>query len=66
MAMARSKHGTGQCSTVLEYIKSFNEVEREAYYKRVNKRTRKQNDSKRDQGILAREEISGGFREDNP
>jgi hypothetical protein len=64
--MARSKHGIGQCSAVLEYIKSLNEVERETYYERVNKRTRKQNDSKRDQGILAREEVSKGFRKDIP
>ena len=61
--MARSKDGLKRCSAVLEYMKSFNEVEREMH-ERFKKRTRKQNDNERGQGIFAREEISGEFRQD--
>ena len=63
LAMASSKDGSRRHSAVSEYIKSFNEVERERY-DRFKKRTRKQNDDERDQGIFAREEISGKFRQD--
>jgi hypothetical protein len=63
LAMARSKDGLRRCSAVLEYIKSFNEVEREMQ-ERSKKRTRKPNDNERDQGIFARKEISGEFRQD--
>ena len=61
--MARSKDGSRRRSAVLEYIKSFNEVEREMQ-ERSKKRTRKQNDNERDQGIFARKEISEEFRQD--
>ena len=61
--MERSKDGLRRCSAVLEYITSFNEVER-GMYERFNKRTRKQNDNERGQGIFAREKISGKFRQD--
>ena len=63
LAMARSKDGLRRCSAVLEYMKSFNEVERKAH-ERFKKRTRKQTDNERGQGNLAREEISGKFRQD--
>lgn len=63
LAMARSKDGLRRYSAVLEYIKSFNEVEREMQ-ERSKKRTRKQNDNERDQGIFARKEISEEFRQD--
>ena len=61
--MARSKDGSRRCSAVLEYIKSFNEVEKDMH-KRFKKKTRKQNDNKRDQGIFTREKISGKLRQD--
>ena len=61
--MARSKDGLRRCFAVLEYVESFDEVEREMH-ERFKKRTRKQNDNKRGQGILAREEKSGEFRQD--
>lgn len=60
MAMAKSKDGLRRCSAVLEYIKSFNDVERDMH-ERFKKRTRKQNDNERDQGIFAREKISRKF-----
>jgi hypothetical protein len=63
LAMARSKDGLRRCSAVLEYIKSFNEVEREMQ-ERSKKRTRKPNDNERDQGIFSRKEIPGAFRQD--
>ena len=58
--MARSKDVLKKYSAVSEYIKSFNEVEREMYEKLI-KRARKQNDKKRDQGISAREKIPREF-----
>ena len=58
--MAKSKDGLRRCSAVLEYIKSFNDVERDMH-ERFKKRTRKQNDNERDQGIFAREKISRKF-----
>ena len=58
--MARSKDGSTRYSAVLEYIKSFNEIEREMY-ERIKKMTRKHNDSERGQSIFAREEISKKF-----
>ena len=61
--MARSKDGLRRCSVVLEYMKSFNEVEREMH-ERFKKRTRKQNEKQRGEGIFARKEISGKFRKD--
>jgi len=61
--MARSKDGLRRCSAVLEYMKSFNEVEREMH-ERFKKRTRKKNENERGDGIFAREEISGKFRQD--
>ena len=61
--MARSKDGLRRSSVVLEYMKSFNEVEREMH-ERFKKRTRKQNDNERGQGIFEREEKSGEFRQD--
>jgi len=61
--MARSKDGLRRCSAVLEYMKSFNEVEREMH-ERFKERTRKQNENERGDGIFAREETSGKFRED--
>ena len=61
--MARSKDGLRRCSVVLEYMKSFNEVEREMH-ERFKKRTRKQNENERGEGIFARKAISGKFRED--
>jgi len=61
--MARSKDGLTGCSAVLEYVESFDEVEREMH-ERFKKRTRKQNDNERGQGIFAREEKSGEFRQD--
>ena len=61
--MAKSKDDSTRSSAVLEYIKSFNEVEREMY-ERIKKMTREQDDSKRGQGIFAREEVSGKFRQD--
>jgi hypothetical protein len=63
LAMARSKDGLRRCSAVLEYIKSFNEVEREMQ-ERSKKRTRKPNDNERDQGIFSRKEKPGEFRQD--
>jgi hypothetical protein len=53
--MARSKDGLTGCSAFLEYVESFDEVEREMH-ERFKKRTRKQNDNERGQGIFAREE----------
>jgi len=61
--MARSKDGLTGCSAVLEYVESFDEVEREMH-ERFKKRTRKQNENGRGDGIFAREEISGKFRKD--
>jgi|Cruoilmetagenom7_1024161.scaffolds.fasta_scaffold424203_1 hypothetical protein len=61
--MARSRDGLTICSAVLEYVESFDEVEREMH-ERFEKRTRKQHDNERCQCILAREEISGEFRQD--
>jgi hypothetical protein len=61
--MARSKDGLTRCSAVLEYVESFDEIEREMH-ERFKKRTRKQNDNERGQGIFAREEKSGEFRQD--
>jgi hypothetical protein len=63
LAMARSKDGLRRCSAVLEYIKSFNELEREMQ-ERCKKRTGKQSDNERDQGIFSRKEIPGEFRQD--
>ena len=63
LVMTRSKDGLSRRSAILEYIKSFNEVEREMHEK-FKKRTSKQNDNERGQGIFAREEISGKFRQD--
>ena len=54
--MAKSKDDSTRYSAVLEYIKSFNEVEREMY-ERIKKMTREQDDSKRGKGIFAREEV---------
>ena len=58
--MARSKDGLTRYSAVLEYVESFDEIEREMH-ERFKKRTRKQNDNERGQGIFAREEKSGEF-----
>jgi hypothetical protein len=58
--MARSKDGSTGCSAVLDYVESFDEVEREMH-ERFKKRTRKQNDNERGQGIFAREEKVNSF-----
>ena len=48
--MARSKDGSTRYSAVLEYIKSFNEIEREMY-ERIKKMTRKQKKMKLSESI---------------
>jgi hypothetical protein len=61
LAMARSKDGSKRYPAVLEYIKSFNEVEREMY-ERIEKKTRNKNNNETSQGIFVRAQISGKFR----